>query len=100
MSKKDNKNLNDDNGTVPKTADIEELDEIKDEEDGNDDELEQLKEQLTEAESNYKRALADYQNLQKRVNDQRSELMLSANRDLLLRILSVLDTLSMLITRV
>jgi molecular chaperone GrpE len=93
MSKKDNKNLNDDNGTVPKTADIEELDEIKDEEDGNDDELEQLKEQLTEAESNYKRALADYQNLQKRVNDQRSELMLSANRDLLLRILSVLDTL-------
>jgi molecular chaperone GrpE len=58
-----------------------------------DEELEQLKHKLEEAENNYKRALADYQNLQKRVAEQRSELILSANKDLLLRILSVLDTL-------
>jgi molecular chaperone GrpE len=57
------------------------------------EELEQLKQKLEEAEGNYKRALADYQNLQKRVAEQRSDLILSANKDLLLRILSVLDTL-------
>jgi Molecular chaperone GrpE (heat shock protein) len=60
---------------------------------GEAEELEQLKNKLAEAENNYKRALADYQNLQKRVSGERSELILSANRDLLLRILSVLDTL-------
>jgi molecular chaperone GrpE len=81
------------------TKQVEEFEEVSDKNetqetnDETDNELEQLKENLTEAESNYKRALADYQNLQKRVSDQRSELILSANRDLLLRILSVLDTL-------
>ncbi|HSW47638.1 MAG TPA: nucleotide exchange factor GrpE [Candidatus Saccharimonadales bacterium] len=58
-----------------------------------EDELEQLKQKLEVSDNSYKRALADYQNLQKRVNEQRSELILSANKDLLLRILSVLDTL-------
>lgn len=44
-------------------------------------------------ESQYKRALADYQNLQKRSLTDRQELIRTANRDLLLRILTVLDTL-------
>lgn len=68
--------------------DQEELEEIEE-----DQELEQLKIKLESADDSYKRALADYQNLQKRVTDERRDLILAANRDLLLRILSVLDTL-------
>jgi molecular chaperone GrpE len=58
-----------------------------------DNELEKLTEQITEFEAKYKRALADYQNLEKRVAEQRIELIQGANKDLLLRILPVLDTL-------
>ena len=57
------------------------------------DELEELKQQVSEFENNYKRALADYQNLQKRVQEEKSEWIRSANKDLILRILTVLDTL-------
>ncbi|HVA96516.1 MAG TPA: nucleotide exchange factor GrpE [Candidatus Acidoferrales bacterium] len=57
------------------------------------DELEEVKAQIEEAENKYKRALADYQNLQKRVQDEKSEWIRSANKELLLRILTVLDTL-------
>lgn len=71
-------------------SDKNETQETKDE---TDSEVEQLKIKLEEAEGSFKRALADYQNLQKRVNDERRSLILSANRDLLLRILTVLDTL-------
>jgi molecular chaperone GrpE len=46
-----------------------------------------------EWEAKYKRALADYQNLEKRVADQRREWMLSASRDVLNRLLPILDTL-------
>ena len=53
----------------------------------------ELQEQLEEAETKYKRALADYQNLEKRMADDRREWILQANRDLLLRILPVIDTL-------
>jgi len=59
------------------------------------DELVHLKNKFEEADSSYKRALADYQNLQKRVADERRNLILAANRELLLRILSVLDTLEL-----
>jgi molecular chaperone GrpE len=94
MSKKDdNKNLKVDNDTDSDADLAKETEEAGDKNEQDNGELEQLKEKLTEAENDYKRALADYQNLQKRVSDQRSELILSANRDLLLRILSVLDTL-------
>ncbi len=72
----------------------EKLDETEEiEENTEDSELEQLKVKLESADDSYKRALADYQNLQKRVSDERRDLILAANRDLLLRILSVLDTL-------
>jgi molecular chaperone GrpE len=57
------------------------------------DELEEIKAQVEDFENKYKRAIADYQNLQKRVQDEKSEWIRSANRELLLRILTVLDTL-------
>jgi len=46
-----------------------------------------------EWEEKYKRALADYQNLEKRSHEQRREWIVSSNRELVLRILPVLDTL-------
>lgn len=58
-------------------------------------EFEDLQKQLEEFEEKYKRALADYQNLQKRVMEEKGEWIRSANRDLLLRLLPVLDTLMM-----
>lgn len=68
----------------------EQLDEIH-------EELAELKEQVEQFDNKYKRALADYQNLEKRVAGERSEWMQSANRDLLMRLLPVLDTLMMAI---
>jgi molecular chaperone GrpE len=56
-------------------------------------ELEALKKQVEEFENNYRRALADYQNLQKRVQEEKGEWIRSGNKELLLRILPVLDTL-------
>lgn len=56
-------------------------------------EIAALKKQVEEFENNYRRALADYQNLQKRVQEEKSEWIRSANSDLMLRILPVLDTL-------
>jgi molecular chaperone GrpE len=56
-------------------------------------ELEKIKQQVGDFENKYKRAIADYQNLQKRVQDEKSEWIRSANKELLLRILTVLDTL-------
>ncbi|HVZ58775.1 MAG TPA: nucleotide exchange factor GrpE [Patescibacteria group bacterium] len=44
-------------------------------------------------ENKFKRALADYQNLEKRLRDERGEIIRTSNRDLLLRFLPVLDTL-------
>lgn len=58
-------------------------------------EQEEVKNEITELENKYKRALADYQNLEKRVANERIEWIKTANKDLLLRILPVLDTLRM-----
>jgi molecular chaperone GrpE len=55
--------------------------------------LEKVKQQAEDFENKYKRAIADYQNLQKRVQEEKSEWIRSANKELLLRILTVLDTL-------
>jgi molecular chaperone GrpE len=57
------------------------------------EEVAQLKEKLADTEGRYKRALADYQNLQRRTYEQKSEWIKSANKELLLKILPVLDTL-------
>ncbi len=58
-------------------------------------EVTKLQEKLEDAEFKYKRALADYQNLEKRVRDEKSEWIKMANRELLLRMLPVLDTLQL-----
>lgn len=55
--------------------------------------IEELELQVKELDSKWKRALADYQNHEKWVREQRSDWIKSANKDLLLRILPVLDTL-------
>lgn len=55
--------------------------------------LEELKVKAEDFENKYKRVLADYQNLERRVANERQELVKSANRDLLLRLLPALDTL-------
>lgn len=52
-----------------------------------------LKEKLEECEEKYRRALADYQNLEKRSRDQRGEYVRMANQEMLLRIIPILDTL-------
>ncbi len=51
-----------------------------------DDEVEQLTNQL-------KRALADYQNLEKRISGEKAAWIMSANRDLIMRLLPGLDSL-------
>ncbi len=56
-------------------------------------EIESLKQQIEEFKNKYLRALADYQNLEKRVNNERFELMKMANKNLLIKILPFLDNL-------
>lgn len=58
-------------------------------------EEQQRNEKIEELENQLKRSLADYQNLEKRVSDEKREWIVSANKALLLRILPVLDTLRM-----
>jgi molecular chaperone GrpE len=55
--------------------------------------IQELKQKVEEFENKYKRAIADYQNLDKRVAEERKELILRSNKELLLRLLPVLDTL-------
>lgn len=57
-----------------------------------------VEKKLEVSEEKYKRALADYQNLEKRVREEQVQWIKTANRELLLRMLAVLDTL-MLATR-
>jgi molecular chaperone GrpE len=52
-----------------------------------------LKQQIEEFKNKYLRAIADYQNLEKRINDERFELMKMANKNLLIKILPFLDNL-------
>lgn len=53
------------------------------------------KEKLENLENSLKRALADYQNLEKRGNEEKSEWIKMANRDLLFKLLPVFDTLNL-----
>jgi len=57
------------------------------------EEIEILKKQLEETNNKYFRALADYQNLEKRINEEKFELMKMANKNLLIKILPFLDNL-------
>ena len=67
--------------------------EKKEKETEEQDEVIKLTEQVKTCEEKYKRALADYQNLEKRTREERVEWIKSSSRDLLLRLLPVLDTL-------
>src|SRR2546430_602084 len=64
-------------------------------EDVQEDACADFKQQAEESEGKYRRALADYQNLQKRVQEERLALIQAANKELLLRLLPVLDTLEL-----
>ncbi len=57
-----------------------------------DENIEKLKQEVEEWKGKYLRALADYQNLEKRVNGQRQEIVQYAERELITKLLSVLDT--------
>jgi molecular chaperone GrpE len=57
------------------------------------DELVHLKNQISEFEDKYKRALADYQNLERRTEEQKREWIMQASKNVILKILPVLDTL-------
>lgn len=56
-------------------------------------ELEAMKQLAQQFENQVKRLSADYQNLQKRVQEEKSSWIKMANKDLLLKLLPVLDTL-------
>ena len=56
-------------------------------------EIELLKQKIEELENQNKRLLADYRNLEQRVDSQRRDWILEANKKLLLNLLPVLDTL-------
>lgn len=56
-------------------------------------EIVELKKQVDEFKNKYLRAIADYQNLEKRVGDERFELMKMASKNLLIKILPFLDNL-------
>jgi molecular chaperone GrpE len=73
--------------TIDETNEVETTEEIVTEEQPN------WEEKLAECEDKYKRALADYQNLEKRVREERISLISFANKELLLRFLPILDTL-------
>lgn len=53
------------------------------------------KQEVEEYKSKYARALADYQNLEKRVREERSEWIKNAGRQILLNLLPIFDTLTM-----
>lgn len=79
-----------DNTIKEETKKIEEKQGAESEETG---ELQKLEEKAREWEDKYKRALADYHNLVKRVQDEKMEWGRFANKELLLRFLPVFDTL-------
>lgn len=56
-------------------------------------EMEELKNKVKELENNWKRALADYQNLQKRVSAERDDYQKYGTQILLLKFLDILDHL-------
>lgn len=55
--------------------------------------IEKLKQEISEWQSKYLRALADYQNLEKRVNEQKLEIVKNASERIIRELLPVIDTL-------
>jgi len=63
------------------------------EKDNKDIKIAELEEKVKESENNWKRALADYQNLQKRMAENQLELIQYGSANLLLKFLDILDHL-------
>ncbi|HVZ67015.1 MAG TPA: nucleotide exchange factor GrpE [Patescibacteria group bacterium] len=57
------------------------------------DEVKELKERIEELDNQFKRAVADYRNLEKRFEEEKRETIRYANRDLLLNLIPAFDTL-------
>lgn len=57
------------------------------------EQIEQLKKEVEEYKNKYLRALADYQNFEKRVREEKDEVRNQFNKELLLRLLTFLDNL-------
>ncbi len=53
--------------------------------------IDQLKQEVEQWRNKYLRALADYQNLEKRINQEQKELKKSVYKNLLLKFISILD---------
>lgn len=93
--------MKNDNGKIKnedENAEIEkETDETKEPDESKDkkDKRSEHDKKIEELELKYKRALADYQNLEKRVREEKTQWIKIANGDLLLRLLPILDTLMM-----
>lgn len=62
----------------------------------NVDQLKKLEEKATELENNWKRALADYKNLERRTAEEKMEFAEFANMVLVQRLLPIVDNLEML----
>ncbi|PIQ72450.1 nucleotide exchange factor GrpE, partial [Candidatus Roizmanbacteria bacterium CG11_big_fil_rev_8_21_14_0_20_35_14] len=56
-------------------------------------EIEKLKKEVEEYKNKYLRALADYQNFEKRVKEERNQLVRTANLNLIMKLLPFLDSL-------
>lgn len=56
-------------------------------------EIESLRKQVEEYKNKYLRALADYQNFEKRIYEEKEEIRVNANRTLIIKLLSFLDSL-------
>jgi len=59
--------------------------------------IQELETKLVEMENNWKRALADYTNQQKRFNEEKEDIRKRANEILVLNLLPILDNMEMLI---
>ena len=57
------------------------------------DQIKGFKQRIADLEDQLKRAVADYRNLEKRLEDEKREFVKFANRDLLLRLIPAFDTL-------
>jgi len=72
---------------------VEETEEVETEETVSKQEFDALKDLAAQLEDKYKRALADYQNLQKRVQEEKIEWIKTANGNLIIQLLPALDHL-------
>lgn len=84
--------MKNDNAKIKKEEEDKEI-EKQEQEKKAEEEVKKLKQKVEECENNYKRALADYQNLQRRGIEERQNWLKIANKELLLRLLPIFDTL-------